>query len=99
MSLFKKIKNQTKKEFEGLDKTGLGKELDGLINMANIRGSNLLAKMMMRRLSFNYETSSKFTTSEEQVDSFLDKYPSMTIYRQEIIDKAKKFRKDNGLEE
>jgi hypothetical protein len=99
VGLFSKIKKQAKKEFEGLNKDGLGKELDGLINTANMRGSNILGKMMLRNLTFNVESSQKFKNSEDQVDSFLDKYPSMLIYREEIIEKARKFRKDNGLEE
>ena len=99
MGIFDKIKKQTKKEFEGLNKEGLGKELDGLINTANMRGSNVLAKMMLSRLSFSIETSQKFQNSEEQVDSFLDKYPSMIIYREDIIERARLFRKENGLAE
>jgi hypothetical protein len=99
VGLFSKIKKQAKKESDGLNKDGLGKELDGLINTANMRGSNILGKMMLRNLTFNVESSQKFKNSEDQVDSFLDKYPSMLIYREEIIEKARKFRKDNGLEE
>lgn len=94
MSLFKKAKDygsKTKEELHG--------ELNGLINSANIQGSDLLAKMMLARLTFNYESSYKFKTSEEQVDSFLKKYPSMLIYREEIIAKAKHYRTANGLPE
>ena len=92
MNLFKKAKDTVKRE-------KVGKELDGLINQANMQGSNILAKMLLTRLTFSVEKSKTFKNSEEQVDSFLDKYPSMLIYRQEIIDKAKIFRKTNGLEE
>ena len=94
MNLFKKAK-----EIKSKSKDELGKELDGLITGANMQGSNLIAKMFLTRLSFGYDSSSKFANSEEQTDSFLDKYPSMIMYRQEIIDKAKKFRKENGLVE
>jgi hypothetical protein len=91
VKLFKSKDNKVRKE--------VGKELDGLINAANMQGSNILGKMMLKNLTFGIESSRKFSNSEEQVDSFLDKYPSMLIYRQEIIDKAKTFRKVNGLPE
>lgn len=91
MNLFKKKDNKVREK--------VGKELDGLINAANMQGSNIIATMFLSRLTFSVESSKKFNNSEEQVDSFLDKYPSMLIYRQEIIDKAKVFRKQNGLAE
>jgi hypothetical protein len=99
MSIFSRFKKTAKKELQGLSKDELKNELDGLISGANAQGSSLLAKMMLNNLTFKYESSAKFKNSEEQVDSFLDKFPSMVMYRDEIIMKARKFRKANGLEE
>lgn len=94
MNLFKKAQ-----EIKSKFKEELSKELNGLIDSVNMQGSSVLAKMMLTRLTFGVESSSLFKNSEEQVDSFLEKYPSMFMYRQEIIGKAKKFRKENGLAE
>lgn len=94
MNLFKKAK-----ELKGKSKGELSKELDGLIGQANMAGSDILGKMMLTRLTFKVESSQKFKNSEEQVDSFLEKFSNMTIYRDKIIEKARKFRDENGLGE
>jgi hypothetical protein len=94
MNIFQKAN-----ELKGKTKAELSKELNGLIGSANSQGSNLLARMMLERLTFNYESSYKFKNSEEQVDSYLEKYPNMIMYRQEIIEKARKYRTANGLNE
>jgi hypothetical protein len=92
MNVFKKAK-----ELKNKAKPELSKELDGMINQANMQGSSIRGKMMLANMTFKLERSQKFANSEAQVDSFLDKYPSMIMYREEIIVKAMKFRKDNGL--
>ena len=94
MNLFKK-----KEKVEYANKSAMGRDLDELISEANMQGSTLLAKMMLARLTFTVEGCKLFKNSEEQVSSFLEKYPSMLMYRQEIIDKAVKFRKEHGLAE
>jgi hypothetical protein len=94
MNLFKKTK-----ELKSKTKGELAKELDGMINQAHMQGSDLLGRMMLMNLTFKIESSQKYANSEEQVDSFLDKYPSMTVYRDKIVEKARKFRKENGLGE
>jgi hypothetical protein len=95
MNLFKKIKKDAVSD----NKEALSTDLNSLIGTEMNMGGSLIAKMLLARLTFIVEKSQTFKNSEEQVDSFLVKYPNMMIYRQEIIDKAKKFRKDNGLPE
>jgi hypothetical protein len=87
------------KETLGKTKGELGKELDGLIGQANMAGSDILGRMMLANLTFKLESSQRFANSEEQVDSFLEKFPNMTIYREQIIEKCRKFRSENGLGE
>lgn len=100
MNLFKK---KTVQEIIGEVKQKspqeLNNDLNELIGVGHSLGSNMIDKMMLARLTFKVESSKQFNTSEEQVDSFLTKMPNMIMYRQEIIEKAKKFRKDNGLQE
>jgi len=94
MNLFKKVK-----EVKNTSKEQLGKELNGLIGEANSMGSDIVGKMFLARLTFKLESSQKYANSEEQVDVFLEKYPNMMIYREEIIKKARDFRKEHGLSE
>lgn len=101
MNLFKKKQKTDEfiKEVEKKSPQELNSSLNELIGMSHAMGSNMIDKMMLARLTFKVESSKQFNTSEEQVDSFLTKMPNMTMYRQEIIEKAKKFRKENGLQE
>jgi len=94
MNIFKKAQ-----EIKGKSKGELSKELDGLIGQTNIMGSDIIGRMLLERLTFKVESSSQFKSSEEQVDSFLTKFPNMTIYREQIIKKARDFRKEHGLSE
>jgi hypothetical protein len=80
-------------------KNKLGKELDGLISLEQSQGSDLIGRMMLARLTFGVDSSKTFKNSEEQVDSFLKKYPSMVLYRDKIIAKCQEFRKKNKLPE
>jgi len=94
MNIFKKAQ-----EIKGKSKGELSKELDGLIGQSNMMGSDIIGGMLLARLTFKVESSSQFKSSEEQVDSFLTKFPNMTIYREQIIKKARDFRKEHGLSE
>lgn len=100
MNLFKnKVKQELIEDAKKKSPQELTSNLNELIGMGHSMGSNMIDKMMLSKLTFTVEGSKTHKTSEEQVDSFLSKMPNMVMYRDEIIKKARKFRKDNGLQE